>query len=240
MGFFSFFNFGKDKRQEQRINLIPLHNITVKVTEPELTQVSLVNLSLKGLGIVKHHFTRAPKKNEALNGVINFEGQTFMFQSRVAHVSNYTVGCEITSIDASYARCWEKYFTREIEAIKMNEVNSSSLKNPNEGEARWFQGGDHCSLYFVKHQDIIKHFEIVFFGNIIHGGEGRKTLMGEIQADEQGHFKQFQGSAILEDPVEIDSPMRECLLKFIANIHQLDSAAKERLSFYMSYPGKRA
>lgn len=191
--------------------------------------LNLLNISLKGMAV---NLEKGPVNlsvgAELQTEVIVDDKKLFTVMTKIRHVTDDALGLEVVSNLDEFSFFVGEFFSSEINALAMKEVNQESVKQDPRGNTRWWNGGEDYDFYLVEKDSSSIFFNLSFQGQVIVGGEGLNTVIGDSDNYDE-RFKGFAGSELVKDAKPLDDNLKKSLEKFFKNIPNLSDAVKESL-----------
>ncbi len=211
-----------------RVEVIPFHDVTLKIFTGVSDEkgLNLSNISASGIGANPCDGMPLPLKGDIISASVVFPDGRFPVTLRVAHASELALGCafiaEFSNLKAEILR----FFSVELAAKELVEVNALILKAEPDGQPRLFRGRNNCELFLVEYGGKIVRFQLSFFGNYIEGGDGLKTKLGFLTLAQTDKPK-YKGSSLVRLVSELSPEILQNAMKFIENIKALPEEQRE-------------
>ena len=153
--------------------------------------------------------------------------QTFSLTGEVRRRSHGVLGLQVIEPDPKYQTAVTALFRREIEAVRMVQVPSHLLQEPEVGEALFFRGSDQTELYLHTQSDSVESFQLAFFGHVLEGvGE---SLRYGVLSPGDAHPARIKESDLILWHQTIDTSVVDAMTGFIQNISGLSERLKSDL-----------
>jgi hypothetical protein len=152
----------------------------------------------------------------------------------MVHASRDTVGSSFVKIDVAYAMEFISRFDIEIAALKVRRLGSAALKQDEDGKPR-FHFGEGNELFLVKSEagsggpSRIIRLHASILGNYFEWTEGGKLRFGHpVRNPRDGDPMSYKASDLIRFCDQVPDEMQYCLIRFIANLPDLDDGHRER------------
>jgi hypothetical protein len=211
----------KERRRTARVNILPLHNISLRLIEPFVADnVPLSTISPTGIGIALSPPLSALIPGGQIRGELHFQDTHVSAEAKIIHITDNVIGCDFIDGQDSPQKTILGFFSIDLAAASMIDMDTDTLKNDRDGNARWLQGSHQCELYLALDGKQVVRFHLVVFGNYLEGGKGRSFRCGRVNADiSQSKARLNKSSLIQWEPL---SPAESLSAeRFIRNVRQL-------------------
>ena len=201
---------------KENIVVMPFHQISLESADLEkLGQITLKSISHKCIGIDAVKIEEWP---ETFNGTVKGEKGDFAIEGKKYKQTENIVFFEITSDTSELERYLQRKFHIAYAAQDATSIDTSLLKEIDQGQPKWYQSGSEFELYLIENGENTVHFHMSFHGMYLEGGQGLPVRAAEI--------KEIGGKVDRNDLEFMDQvPKRsiEQAMVFVGNIDNLET-----------------
>ncbi|MCB1189805.1 MAG: hypothetical protein H7A23_00900 [Leptospiraceae bacterium] len=220
-------------KRAPRIKLKELEGIHFSAPNFGLEKVKLYNLSSTGVGFINSKKDKWAKKGTPIEGTFIFGENVFDVSMSIVHTNEDVIGCAFLSDTKEVVKFIKKYFTIELQALQLIEVDDNCLNPALDGKPKWFMGNENFSLYFIYKEEKLVRFNLVFMGSELEGKNGRLLKFTPILEEENYGSKYNKESEIFVSDYKIPQGIFEEIERFIFTIPTLKHEFKEQLIDYL-------
>ena len=219
-----------------RVQVVPFYDVTLNVLDQGKSEkiLKVANLSASGVGAIPEAGMQLPNKGDRMTGSMVFPDGKFPVTMKVAHASDLAIGCAFVEEFTNLKNEILRYFSVELAAKELVEVNADILKSEPDGAPRLFRGRKNCELFLVENDGKIVRFQLSLFGNYIEGGEGLKTKLGFL-ASAQDEKPKYKGTSLVRLVSEFSPEILSNATKYVENIQALSSEQREIICIAMRH-----
>lgn len=235
-------NQGWATRRAPRIPLTALHKISylwhkgghnrMCLQEQEQEQrkatpipLSIINISTSGVALAHSCFEHWPNTGSQLKGSLLISENSFPLALQIIHFTKEIVGCAYVEPTKTLVQAIEKHLLVEMNALKMNPMDTSQLTPLEDEQAHWFHG-EHCDLFYTLRNQQILRFNVVFFGNYIEGGTDRPIRFGVVSEAKDFSTDNSKSIRWLQT---LNAHQLESIIRMIQNIPTLAPSHREAI-----------
>lgn len=206
-----------------RISVFPVYDVYFQAAQGNREPAVVVNVSSSGMGLLRVSGRLWPERGAVLDGEVNVHGKQVSVQAKVVRSTAAIVGCSFLGDTTLLAQTLSEYFSVELSAVHLSEVNPEILKKESDGTGRLFRSRQNCELYLVERDSRLVRFQMSFLGNYLEGSHEEGLKFGYVHGDDREKPK-YEGSSLVRYISMIPPEVLTSAEKFVSNVPGLDKA----------------
>jgi len=138
-------------------------------------------------------------------------------------------GCRIKNADNLYQAFLKKYFSSELEGLKLQEMDSDRLSEDANGTPHWhFSDTDH-ELYYTVRNDEITSIQITYQNYVIVVDPEGNLSTGAVWEDERSDGMDHKSSDLVKGDGGLPEDIKGQIIRFIGAINKIEKSDRQKI-----------
>jgi hypothetical protein len=229
----SILNWLKPKKQPEvprapRVVIVPF--FPLRFITDDGSHFDIANISTSGIGFQRAAFATSPEIGSSLQGTLRLQDKSYPLSLRILNVSAAVVGSIIEPANSDYSRDLNSHLEVELSAVAARKIDPKLLKEDPSGKPHWFVGKQNsCELFLVEQDGKLKNFHCTIWGHYFESKALGHQRFGVISQATSSSSNIYPQSTLVEDVAEPTPELHEMVIRFIANIPNLEKPLREQL-----------
>lgn len=212
-----------------RVSVFPVYDVYFQAAIGNRGADVVVNVSTSGMGLLRVSGRFWPEPHAVVFGHVMLHGKHVAVQTKIVRATSSIIGCSFVGDTTLLAQALEEYFSVELSAVHLSEVNPEILKTELDGRGRLFRSKQNCELYLVERDAQLIRFQMSFLGNYLEGSYDEALKFGHVHGDEREKPK-YEGSSLVRYVSDIPSEILTAAEKFVSNVPGLEKTHRHAIA----------